>query len=917
MISRRVLLWTTGVLAVVAVSVTAQDPPDRPMLQYFEAKWDTIRYRMPDVFVAGYGRLWLPPPSKGQGGAADIGYAVFDRFDLGTTSAPTRYGTESSIRLMIGEAHRANVEVTVDWIMNHNGTWDKNTSGFLANGGYPGFVLEVTGVDPDGDFHAYSGGCPQSTSPGTCYDLYNGRLLGLIDIAQEKNHLYFRHPTQSDPNNIPAGLVYNQPNAANAKKYGDTALPAQMITNPGTSRHPGSSMLTFYPFNLNDPMAGDPVLENATGVLLRATRWMLEVIGIDGFRLDAAKHIPTSFWDVYWDTAVYNRHRRLDGTYGIPFSYVEAVIDNGTMVNWVRRPGEPGSGTGWPAQGWEFGNRDALDLNEAGQLRDLVSADGSGSWENVMNASVDNVDGFNNGTIGVHHTNSHDNAIADDENDFVADAYVFMRTGQPNVYYCAREFGAPPGNFPRANGRDDAIGVGGNLMTRLVQIRNGYARGWFYPINSTDPVNQSAADVLVFTRRTPNSVDNLLVALNDRENAGGVETRNVQTAFPNGTRLHELTGNATDPVVDPSGQIPDVLLVTTVDGSPNRLVDANNVTNKYLKVPSNRNASSVLHGRGYVIYGPAAPSGTLSIVGASQVLPPDDASVPEYRRRITPIHVITENSFTIRLQTTQTDPLDPNTDDFACFRIDAGFQDYNGNAAVDHPTGFQAGAENFLTVSSPRFTGGIGLYEQTIDATQLSEGFHYISVWAFRHRDDGGLPIFTDFRAVILVDRVPPVVTLVAPTQTGSGDIPSSTYQFVATVDDPDVQAVHFLIDQHYTTDMVAAANAGNLATRDGTTYRRTFNGLIKGNHRLDVVVFNSQGTPSVTTYTNLNSTASFFGGLGDLNSDFAIDGDDLAPFIRAATDTELVFRPAGDFNGDGLNNSNDIPSFVQKLLGL
>ena len=314
------------------------DEPEPAMLQYFEAKWNVIRHRMPDVFMAGYESVWLPPIQKGETGTSSAGYDLFDRFDIGSAGSQTRYGTESDFRLMVDEFHRANCKVYVDLIMNHNSFSDQNNASFAAQGGYPGFVFS-TGGDPFGDFNSYVSGCPQSTQPGDpCYNLFEGRLVGLIDIAQQKNHMFIRHPVAAgNPSNIPAGTIRNQPNPLNARYYPDTALPGQNIVNPGTSRNPGTLNFTFYPFNTASPMAGDAVIENANDLLLRSTQWYLEVLKVDGFRLDAAKHIPTWFWDNLWDSVVYQRYIDFDGTVQTPFSFVEAVESNSNIRNWVRR----------------------------------------------------------------------------------------------------------------------------------------------------------------------------------------------------------------------------------------------------------------------------------------------------------------------------------------------------------------------------------------------------------------------------------------------------------------------------------------------------------------------------------------------------------------------------------------------------
>lgn len=894
-------------------------------IQYFDAKWNTMRYRMPDVFIAGYDAVWLPPPQRAAGptNTTSVGYDLFDRFDLGSDSLPTRYGSESEFRLVIEEFHRANCRVYVDWIMNHNGFSDRNTANFETQGGYPGFVLS-TGGDPDGDFHAFSGGCPQSHAPccgfslanpvcgGCCYHLYDGRLVELIDIDQGKNHMFIRHPVApGDPDNIPAGTQRNQPNAANLKFYPDMDAAPMNPNNPGTPRNPSPPQYSFYPFDPADPGTGDPVLENASFLLLRSTKYYLEVLGVDGFRLDAAKHIPTWFWDNLWDASVHMNYVGFDGVRRTPYSFVEVVESNTNTAEWVRKPGEPGSG--WPSTGYDFGNRDALDLNEAGALRDLVTNDGSGSWDTIIGASVDNVDNFNNGTIGVHHVNSHDNTIGDDENDTIAHAYVLMRTGPAIVYHNALQFGTNVDNFPRANGRDDALGLGSNQITQLVKARNQYARGWFIPLTV------GSSDVLVFTRRTPNSVDNVLVGLNDLE-SNGFDSRTVTTAFPVGTRLHEQTGNAASPTVDPNGNIPEVL---TVGGGGSVTV----------QVPRNRNANGVFHGLGYVIYGPAVPTGTLSIVNATtSIAPPDPGSTSDHIQRVNSVVMVTSPTFDIQLQTNHTDPMDPNTDDLAVFRIDSGFRDdngngssYSGNPSSDfHPgntasTSPSYGFENFLTQSSPRFGGGSGTYRQTISAADIGEGYHYITVRAFRHRDAGD-PLFGEFRLVIYVDIEDPDFDLVTPTALCNNDVTSLPASFVVQAADPTLEKVYIFFDLPASTNFIAlATGTSNLASRYLDTFTRTRSSYVSGNHRVDVVGIETLPNGATKTrhksFVGIQATTGTGLGAGDVNADAVRDARDIQAFVWLITGFNPNFGPAADMNCDGLNDLGDIPAFVDSLM--
>lgn len=874
---------------------------ERPViLQWFEAPWSDIERRAPDFFLAGYGAVWLPPPSLASQSSA--GFDPLDRFNLGTPFTPTAYGTEQRFSAMTAELHAANGLVYIDTIMNHNG--GRNVSaGWQEAGGWPGFWMnpevplrDKLPTDDWGDFHnGISSGYYQSENPNAPrYDLFRGDLVSLVDIAQESNHQFIRQPvTEGDPLNIPAGTVHNRPDPNNARFYPDRDLAGTTFWNPGTPRNPGAEQWTLYPFNEDEPLEGDPVTDNTTGMLMRWTQWMADVHKVDGFRLDAAKHIPSWFWDRFWDTSVHLRRTTPDGRKVTPFSFVESVEGNAFTYNdYVRKD--------------DFADRDALDLNGAGKLRDLINSGGFASWaalDDANNGHIDAIDdGFQNGSLGVNHVLSHDNGsdgdggsmppIPDDRQmGLFTQAYVLMRPGPALLYHNARGIDRGGGFFPReglpiALGWNPVSAALDQRVTTLVRIHNEHARGFFFPLNQTDPVNQSKDDVLIFERAGSGlggSEGNLLVALNDRRDSG-FDTRNVQTSFAPGTRLHELTGNADNPLIDPSGVVPELLVVDA----------SRRVT---ITVPRARSSAGE-HNMSYVIYGPALPTGTLDLIGTAGELPADPAGTRDSRQRLASIPIVNGDEMTIRLTTTQADPLDPNTDDDALFRIDQGFVDWNANGRVDISFLSEAapGYERFSDVYEPLF-GSVadeGRYEQRIDTTRLDEGLHYLSVKAFRHRDSGEAPLFREIREVFYVDRLPPEVSVVDVGRVLDGF--QEEYRVIAN--DRTTNRVHVMWDLPDGADPIDEADFTNQADQfDRFEYRWTIGTGGHGWHTLTVVAFEESNNASVSTFDVFVDLCD-----ADVDDSGTLDADDFFAYL----DLFAAGDPAADLNNDASIDAED-----------
>jgi alpha-amylase len=637
-----------------------------PILEYFESPHAETRDRIVDVFMAGYGALWLPPTGKAEGGQS-VGYDVFDRFQLDGTF----YGDGNELTRLIAEAHRAGIVVWADIVLNHNGFRTLATPGFVSAGDYPGFAITLPS-DVDGDFHgAFESG------------RVNGRVDGLIDIAQEKNHRFIRQPVDSsDAHNIPGEPARE----ANRAFYPDTDF-----TSPAALGNTSGDRHTTSGFNLDHPLAGDASEENATSLLTRYCKWMVEVVGVDGFRLDAAKHAPDWFWRDFYDPAV----KGIGPGGSTPYSFGEVI--EGTDTELLRAYARKDA----------VGNRDLLDFPLYFTLREVLNANGLGDMRRLEGASVDKIDGNpNDGSLGVSFVQNHDKLAPPPSSNNLAYAHILTRTGYPVVYFNALGFGSGR-DFPTP-GRGDALGGQfGSQLTRLVDIHNEYARGRHLTRLADD-------DVYIYERDLA-----LIVGLNDNRLSDA--NRNIQTSFPAGTTLVELTGNARATpklVIGPSGRV-DVTIPNDGDG------------------------------HGYAMWGPRAPRGSsttepLTISPVASVIAPEGASVPDGLRRLTPIERITANSatLTLRLQ-------DENLDDRALVRVDGGKLDVIGTTIVT--SGELAGFQPFENADPG--AGGRGIYSTKLKLSQLAEGRHYIEVLAFLKRPPGTPSIFQTFRKVIEVDR--------------------------------------------------------------------------------------------------------------------------------------------------------------------
>lgn len=473
------------------------------MLQLFNVNWDELAQKMPEIAEAGYTSLWLPPPAKA-GSVFSVGYDLFDPFDLGDKNqrgtVRTRYGTKEELLRVVELAHRFGLRVYFDNIMNHRGF---DTPGYNANTPtnlYPGLTV--------GDFHLQrlANGEHRNWNSISDYNnlfqVQNRPLFGLVDLANEPGSLNLNYGL-TEGSTLPKPVFVRQP--ANPSYYMDTNLPP--IAGP------------WRPFNGNN---GDPVPEDVNAHLIRAALWMVNETKCDGFRFDAVKHTPSTFFG---------------STSATPDGYTGAIQ---TMFDYVHGYGNNALGNGY-IEG--DSNRNSCFDTEAPRNDALLFGEHLGQPPGFqeyidrgmrllgapLHFHLNNVFGNPSASLAgleqrdpaaasfspinsVLFAQSHDDGFANRRE--LHNAYNFFREGLPSIYSDGYNQSGAPDYFPRVANAPYLGQFGDNKMPEVAWLHHQLARGGTRP-------RWGDADIVAFERydyREPGSAADqtvVLFALND------------------------------------------------------------------------------------------------------------------------------------------------------------------------------------------------------------------------------------------------------------------------------------------------------------------------------------------------------------------------------------------------------------------
>ncbi|NJN85708.1 MAG: alpha-amylase [Leptolyngbyaceae cyanobacterium SL_7_1] len=237
------------------------------MMQWFHwyipadgAHWNNLKDAIPDLAKAGISGLWMPPACKANGGGYDVGYGIYDLFDLGEFdqkgTVRTKYGTKDEYLAAIQAAHQAGIQAYADVVLNHK-----------------------MGADAEEEFEVIP------------FD-FGDRNRPLGGVERIKSWTHFTFPGRGDRYSSMEwrwwhfdSVDYNSfnPGYKAVFRMKDKNFETKVDLQSGNYDY-----LMGCDLDINHP--------EVRGELKYWGEWLLDTVGVDGFRLDAIKHINGDFF---------------------------------------------------------------------------------------------------------------------------------------------------------------------------------------------------------------------------------------------------------------------------------------------------------------------------------------------------------------------------------------------------------------------------------------------------------------------------------------------------------------------------------------------------------------------------------------------------------------------------------------------
>jgi len=241
---------------------------NQTLMQYFEwylpddgQHWNRLAEDAPNLAAKGIRKVWMPPTFKGTG-SNDVGYGVYDLFDLGEFdqkgTVRTKYGLKEEYLRAIEALSQNGIEAIADVVLNHKAAADYKER------------FTVVEVDPNDRNVEIS---EPFEIEAWMHFAFPGRKKAYNDFEW---HWYHFTGTDYDAKNNKSGIFLIQ---GDNKGWADDEL----VDNENGNY----DYLMYADIDFKHP----EVIQN----LYDWAHWFIESTGVHGFRLDAVKHIDSFF----------------------------------------------------------------------------------------------------------------------------------------------------------------------------------------------------------------------------------------------------------------------------------------------------------------------------------------------------------------------------------------------------------------------------------------------------------------------------------------------------------------------------------------------------------------------------------------------------------------------------------------------
>ena len=235
------------------------------MMQYFEwylncnkNLWNSVKKKGEELSRLGVTAIWLPPAYKGIGGENEVGYGVYDLYDLGEFdqkgSIATKYGTKDEYFDAIVGLQQSGLDVYADIVLNHKMGADK--------------LQTIKAVKCNWEDHTKEEGSEETVDVWTKFT-FPGRNHKYSDFEWNWTHF--------------SGIDYN----SRTNEVALYKLKNKTWQMDVDKEHGNYDYLMGADIDFSNPEVVDECMKWG--------KWYLDLTGVNGFRFDAVKHIESNF----------------------------------------------------------------------------------------------------------------------------------------------------------------------------------------------------------------------------------------------------------------------------------------------------------------------------------------------------------------------------------------------------------------------------------------------------------------------------------------------------------------------------------------------------------------------------------------------------------------------------------------------